>query len=704
MMMSSSVLTSPSGVTDFGPENPFFVPSTLPFQAPRFDLIRDSDYQPAIEAGIAEQLGEVRAIAEDPSAPTFENTLVAMERTGALFQRVMAAFSAVAGANTNPELERVQQEEAPRLAAHFDAIYLDTQLFERVAAVYETRDMLGLGEESLRLLDVYYQRFVRAGARLNDDDKARLKQINEEESSLSNAFKSKVLAATRDGAFATADEGALAGLDAGQMGAAERAARMRGQDGWVLPLQNTTQQPYLAALRVRETRRALFQSSLMRTEQGGENDTRTTVLRLAALRAEKAKLLGFDSYAAWKLEDQMAKTPEAAVKFLDALVPAAKANVAAEAKEIQVVIDAQSSGSQEGGFTLQPWDWDFYSEQVRRAKHDLDEAEVRPYFELNSVLKNGVFYAASQLYGLRFRELMGIPVWHIDVRVYEVLEEDGSPLALFYCDNFKRDNKNGGAWMSSFVRQSKLLGTLPVIYNVANIPKPADGEAALISFSEVTTLFHEFGHALHGMFSSVEYAGLSGTSVARDFVEFPSQFNEHWATYPAIFDNYANHYETGAAMPMELAAKLKSAADFNQGYELTEVLVAAELDMEWHTLMAGAEVKSTDAFEKAALEKKGLALEYVPPRYRSSYFSHVWGGGYAAGYYAYLWAEMLNHDGYAWFEANGGLTRANGERLRAMVLSKGNVEDLATMYTAWLGREPEIAPMLKARGLLGVAG
>jgi peptidyl-dipeptidase Dcp len=629
---------------------------------------------------------------------------VAMERTGALFQRVMAAFSAVAGANTNPELERVQQEEAPRLAAHFDAIYLDTQLFERVAAVYETRDMLGLGEESLRLLDVYYQRFVRAGARLNDDDKARLKQINEEESSLSNAFKSKVLAATRDGAFATADEGALAGLDAGQMGAVERAARMRGQDGWVLPLQNTTQQPYLAALRVRETRRALFQSSLMRTEQGGENDTRTTVVRLAALRAEKAKLLGFDSYAAWKLEDQMAKTPEAAVKFLDALVPAAKANVAAEAKEIQVVIDAQSSGSQEGGFTLQPWDWDFYSEQVRRAKHDLDEAEVRPYFELNSVLKNGVFYAASQLYGLRFRELMGIPVWHIDVRVYEVLEEDGSPLALFYCDNFKRDNKNGGAWMSSFVRQSKLLGTLPVIYNVANIPKPADGEAALISFSEVTTLFHEFGHALHGMFSSVEYAGLSGTSVARDFVEFPSQFNEHWATYPAIFDNYANHYETGAAMPMELAAKLKSAADFNQGYELTEVLVAAELDMEWHTLMAGAEVKSTDAFEKAALEKKGLALEYVPPRYRSSYFSHVWGGGYAAGYYAYLWAEMLNHDGYAWFEANGGLTRANGERLRAMVLSKGNVEDLATMYTAWLGREAEIAPMLKARGLLGVAG
>jgi peptidyl-dipeptidase Dcp len=703
-MMSSSILTSPSDVTGFGPENPFFVPSTLPFQAPRFDQIKDSDYQPAIEAGMAEQLTEVRAIAEDPSAPTLENTLVAMEKTGALFQRAMAAFSAVAGANTNPELERVQQEEAPRLAAHFDAIYLDSRLFERVAAVYETRKTLGLSAESLRLVEVYYQRFVRAGAQLSEADKERLKKINEEESSLSNGFKSKVLAATRDSAFATDDEGALAGLDTGQMGAAERAAKMRGQDGWVLPLQNTTQQPYLAGLTVRETRRALFERSLIRTERGDENDTQKTVLRLAELRAEKARLLGFDSYAAWKLEDQMAKTPEAAVKFLDALVPAAKANVAAEAQEIQAVIDAQSNGSQEGGFVVQPWDWDFYSEQVRRAKHDLDEAEVRPYFELNSVLQNGVFYAASQLYGLQFRELMGIPVWHIDVRVYEVLEEDGRPLALFYCDNFKRDNKNGGAWMSSFVRQSKLLGTLPVIYNVANIPKPADGEAALISFSEVTTLFHEFGHALHGMFSAVEYAGLSGTSVARDFVEFPSQFNEHWATYPAIFDNYAKHYETGAAMPVELAAKLKSAADFNQGYELTEVLAAAELDMEWHTLMAGAVVESTDAFEKAALEKKDLALEYVPPRYRSSYFSHIWGGGYAAGYYAYLWAEMLDHDGYAWFEANGGLTRANGERLRAMVLSRGNAEDLATMYKAWLGREPEIAPMLKARGLLNAAG
>jgi peptidyl-dipeptidase Dcp len=703
-MMSSGILTSPSGVTGYGPENPFFVPSTLPFQAPRFDQIKDSDYQPAIEAGMAEQLEEVRAIAEAPSGPTFENTLLAMERTGALFQRAMAAFGAVAAANTNPELERVQQEEAPRLAAHFDAIYLDTRLFERVAAVYEERETLGLSAESLRLVEIYYQRFVRAGARLNDGDKARLKQINEEESSLSNGFKSKVLAATRDGAFATADEDALAGLDAGQMGAAERAAKMREQDGWVLPLQNTTQQPYLAGLRVRETRRTLFERSLMRTERGGENDTRATVLRLAELRAEKARLLGFDSYAAWKLEDQMAKTPEAAVKFLDALVPAAKANVAAEAREIQAVIDAESNGSGVSWFAVQPWDWDFYSEQVRRAKHDLDEAEVRPYFELNSVLENGVFYAASQLYGLKFRELMGIPVWHVDVRVYEVLEEDGSPLALFYCDNFKRDNKNGGAWMSSFVRQSKLLGTLPVIYNVANIPKPADGEAALVSFSEVTTLFHEFGHALHGMFSAVEYAGLSGTSVARDFVEFPSQFNEHWATYPAIFDNYAKHYETGAAMPAELAAKLKGAADFNQGYELTEVLAAAELDMEWHTLTADAVVESTDAFEMAALEKKDLALGYVPPRYRSSYFSHIWGGGYAAGYYAYLWAEMLDHDGYAWFEANGGLTRANGDRLRAMVLSKGNTEDLATMYKAWLGREPEIAPMLKARGLVGSLG
>jgi peptidyl-dipeptidase Dcp len=678
----------------FGPDNPFYAKSTLPFQAPPFDKIKDSDYQPAIEAGMAEQLKEMHAIADDPAAPTFENTVVAMEKTGALFNRVMAAFSGVAGANTNPELERIQQEEAPKLAAHNDAIYLDSKLFHRVAAVYEQREALKLSGEQLRLAEFYYLQFVHAGANLSDADKAKLKKLNEEESTLSNAFRTKVLAGTKESAYFTADKSALAGLTDAQMSAAATAAKERKKDGWVLPLQNTTQQPYLSSLSVRGTRQALFEDSWTRTERGDGNDTRSTVARLAQLRAEKGKLLGHDSYAGWKLEDQMAKTPENALKFMDALVAPATANAADEAKDIQAVIDAQKVG-----FSVEPWDWEFYSEQVRKAKYDLDESQVRPYFELNNVLQNGVFYAANQLYGVSFKERKDIPVWNPDVRVFEVSDADGKPLALFYCDYYKRDNKNGGAWMSNFVDQSKLTGALPVVYNIANLPKPAEGEPALISFTDVVTMFHEFGHGLHGMFAASEYPSLSGTSVARDFVEFPSQFNEHWATYPAIFDHYAKHYKTGAAMPAELAAKIKKAADFNQGYKLTELLAAAELDMQWHSLPAGEGVKDPDAFEKAALAKKGFTLSYVPPRYRSSYFSHIWGGGYAAGYYAYLWSEMLDDDAFQWFQDHGGLTRANGDRFRAMVLSRGNTEDLATMYAAWLGSEPQIGPMLKYRGL-----
>jgi peptidyl-dipeptidase Dcp len=678
----------------FGPGNPFYAKSTLPFQAPPFDKIKDSDYQPAIEAGMAEQLKEMRAIADDPAAPTVENTVIAMEKTGALFNRVMAAFSGVAGANTNPELERIQQEEAPKLAAHQDAIYLDSKLFHRVAAVYDQREALKLSGEQLRLLEFYYLQFVHAGANLSDADKTKLKKLNEEESTLSNAFRTKVLAGTKDAAYFTADKGALAGLTDAEVSAAATAAKDRKKDGWVVPLQNTTQQPYLSSLSVRGTRQALFEDSWTRTERGDGNDTRATVARLAQLRAEKGKLLGHDSYAGWKLEDQMAKTPENALKFMDALVAPATANAADEAKDIQAVIDAQK-----GGFSVEPWDWEFYSEQVRKAKYDLDESQVRPYFELNNVLQNGVFYAANQLYGLSFKERKDIPVWNPDVRVFEVSDADGKPLALFYCDYYKRDNKSGGAWMSNFVDQSKLTGTLPVVYNVANLPKPAAGEPALISFSDVVTMFHEFGHGLHGMFAASEYPSLSGTSVARDFVEFPSQFNEHWATYPAVFDHYAKHYKTGAAMPAELAAKIKKAEDFNQGYKLTELVAAAELDMQWHTVPAGEGLKDPDAFEKAALAKKGFTLSYVPPRYRSSYFSHIWGGGYAAGYYAYLWSEMLDDDAFQWFQDHGGLTRANGDRLRAMVLSRGNTEDLAKMYAAWLGSEPQIGPMLKYRGL-----
>jgi len=678
----------------FGPSNPFYAPSTLPFHAPPFDKIKDEDYQPAIEAGMAEELSETQVIADNPAPPTFENVLVAMEKTGRLLRRATAAFFGVAQANTNPVLQKVRTVEAPKLAAHQDAIYLNAKLFARVAALYKQRQSLNLDPESLRLLEVTYDRFIRSGANLSDADKTELKKLNEEISTLSTDFSTKLLATTKDGAYVTADKGALAGMSDAQIAAAAQSAQSRKQEGYVIPLQNTTQQPDLASLSVRATREALFEKSWNRAERGDANDTRDDIARLAQLRARRAQLLGYPNHAAWKLGDQMAKTPEAALKFMDALVPGATAKAANERKDIQDVIDAQK-----GDFTVQPWDWDFYSEQVRKAKYDLNDADVKPYFELNNVLENGVFYTANQLYGITFKERKDIPVYHPDMRVFEVSNADGKPLALFYCDYFKRDNKNGGAWMGVFVDQSRLLGTLPAVFNVANLPKPAPGEPALISFTDVTTMFHEFGHALHGMFANTMYSSLSGAAVPRDFVEFPSQFNEHWALYPAVFTHYARHYKTGAPMPSDLVAKIKKAENFNQGYKLTELVAAAELDMQWHTLPAGAALQQPDAFEKQALEKTHVLLSAVPPRYRSSYFSHIWGSGYSAGYYAYLWSEMLDDDAYQWFEEHGGLTRANGDRFRQMVLSRGNTLDLAKMYASWRGKEPSVEPMMKYRGL-----
>jgi peptidyl-dipeptidase Dcp len=712
MMMAGAVVLGTNGVgaegqAAFGPGNPFYAASTLPYQAPPFDKIKDTDYQPAFEAGMAEQRKEIDAIANNPAAPTFENTLVALEKSGALYNRVQFVFDGVNQANTNPVLEKVDEIESPKRAAQDDAIYLNEKLFQRVSAIYKQMDSLGLDAESKRLLDVYYKHFIHQGANLSEADKVQLKKLNEEESTLENSFRTKLLAATKAAAYTTTDKAALKGLSDAELKAAADAAKERKMAGYVLPLQNTTQQPVLASLEDRATRQAVFTDSWERSERGGANDTRETIARLAKVRAEKAKLLGYPNYAAWTLEDQMAKTPEAAEKFMDALVPASTAKARDEGKDIQDLIDSQATGAaqaagaaQKGGFKLQPWDWEFYSEQVRKAKYDLNEDQVKPYFELNNVLENGVFYAASQLYGITFKERKDIPVYQPDVRVFEVFDANGKPLALWYCDYFKRDNKSGGAWMSNFVNQSKLLGTLPVIYNVANFQKPSAGEPALISFSDVTTMFHEFGHALHGMFADAEYPLLSGTNVPRDFVEFPSQFNEHWASYPAVFDHYAKHYKTGAAMPPELAAKLRKAEKFNQGYLLTELLAAAELDMQWHTIPADAATENVDAFEKAALEKKDVALTTVPPRYRSSYFMHIWSNGYAAGYYAYLWSEMLDDDAYQWFEDHGGLTRANGDRFRSMVLSKGNTEDLGKMYAEWLGAEPSTAPMLKDRGLV----
>ena len=690
---ASASAQMPAPTAAFGPNNPFYAPSTLPFQAPPFDKIKDSDYQPAIDAGMAMQINEVEAIANNTAPPTFENTIVALERTGQLLSRAMLVFNCVTGANINDELQKVQTYEAPRLAAQQDAIYLNSKLFARVKAIYDQRASLHLDPESLRLVEYDYQQFVKAGANLSDADKAKLKKLNEEESTLENTFQEKLLAAAKAGAFSTTDVKTLAGLTEAQIAAAAEDAKTHG---WRIPLQNTTQQPDLAFLTDRAARQAIFENSWNRAERGDANDTRAVIARLAQLRAEKASLLGFPNYAAWNLTDQMAKNPEAAKKFLDALVPASTARASGEAKDIQALIDAQG-----GGFKVEPWDWEFYSEQVRKAKYDLNQSEIKPYFELNNVLENGVFYAAHELYGLTFKERKDLPVYQQDVRVFEVFDADAKPLALWYCDYFKRDNKNGGAWMDVLVGQSKLLGQLPVVFNVANFDKPAPGQPALLSFDDVTTMFHEFGHGLHGMFANTVYPSLSGTQVPRDFVEFPSQFNEHWASYPSVFAHYARHYKTGAPMPAELMAKIVKSKTFNEGYDFTEILAASELDLEWHTLPSSAPLQDPDKFEIEALRRTHLDLSYVPPRYRSSYFLHIWANGYAAGYYAYSWSEMLDDDAFQWFQDHGGLTRSNGDRFRQMVLSRGNTEDLEKMYDTWRGGEPSIEPMLKDRGLKG---
>jgi peptidyl-dipeptidase Dcp len=684
----------PAVAQQFGPENPFYAVSTLPFQAPPFDKIKDTDYQPAIEAGIADQQREIQAIVDNPAPPDSANTIVAYEKSGQLLRRVRSAFNGVSEADTNPALQAVDKAETPKLTAAEDAIVLNPKLFSRVQAIYKQRDTVHLDAQQKRLVEVMYDRFVHAGANLNEADKTRLKEINGQLSVLSNSFRDRLLAATKAGAFATTNKAALAGLSDGQIAAAAQAAKKRGQDGYVILLQNTTQQPVLQMLSDRATRKAIFDNSWDRTERGGDTDTRDTIAQIAKLRAERAKLLGYPDFAAWKIEDQMAKTPETALKFMDALVGPTTAKARGEAKDIQAVID-----SQKGGFKLAAYDWEFYSDQVRKAKYDLDDAEVRPYFELNTVLKDGVFYAATLLYGITFKERTDIPVYNPDVRVFEVTDADGKPLALFYCDYFKRDSKNGGGWTSSFVGASKLMGTKPAVYNVTNFQKPAPGEPALISADDVRTMFHEFGHALHAMFAQVDYPDLGG-NIPRDFVEVPSQFNEHWASDPQVLAHYARHYKTGAPMPAELVAKLHKAETFNQGYELTELLSAAELDMQWHLLPADAPLQSPDAFETVALQKTKLALDAVPPRYRSTYFQHIWSGGYSAGYYAYLWSEMLDDDAYAWFTQHGGLTRANGDRFRAMVLSKGSSEDFEPMYEKWRGGKPTIDGMLKQRGLV----
>ncbi|WP_343269898.1 M3 family metallopeptidase [Kordiimonas marina] len=677
-------------------DNPFAKESTLPYQAPPFNMIKDSDYQPAFIEGMKLHIAEIDKIANNPAAPTFDNTIVAMEKSGRMLDRVSEAFFGVVQANTDDTLDKVQAAVSPKLSQHQDAIFLNDKLFKRVQTLYNERAKLGLDSEQAMLLKIYYQQFVRAGALLSPSDKAKLREMNTKLSKLETSFSQKLIAAAKDGALVVDNEKALAGLDKGTIAAAAADAKARGLDGkWILPLQNTTQQPALQSLSDRETREALFKKSWSRAELGDANDTRDTIEQIAHIRAQKAQLLGFPNWAAYKLEDQMVKTPKVAEDFIAKLVgPTTKAEKR-EAAEIQKEITASGKN-----FKMKPYDWNYYSEKIRKAKYDLDESQIKPYFELHTVLEKGVFYAANQLYGLTFKKRTDIPVYQPDVMVYEVFDKDGSKLGLMYFDYYKRDNKSGGAWMSNFVGQSKLLGTKPVIYNVANFTKPAAGQPALISFDDVTTMFHEFGHALHGLFADQMYPTLSGTNTARDFVEFPSQFNEHWALDDKVLANYAINYKTGEKIPAALVEKIKKASKFNQGYALGELVAAAKLDLAWHSLPASAPKQDVDTFEAKTLASMGLDTKDVPPRYRSSYFLHIWANGYSAGYYAYLWTQMLENDAYAWMKEHGGLTRANGQRFRDMILSRGHTEDYDTMFKAFYGKEPDVGPMLEDRGFI----
>jgi peptidyl-dipeptidase Dcp len=676
--------------------NPFAKPSTLPLETPDFSKIKDSDYLPALLAGMAQQKREVMAIANNPAPPTFNNTLVAMERSGLLLERANLAFNAVNGANTNDTLQATDTKTAPLFAAHNDFIFLNAKLFARVKTLHDNQASLGLNAEQAKLLQVYYDQFVHAGAELSPAKQTELKAYNKRLSTLTSAFGQKLLAAAKAGALHVNDASALAGLSQEQIASAQEAAKSRKLSGYVLPLQNTTQQPALESLTSHDTRQQLFEASLNRAEHGDANDTRAIVREIAQLRAKKAALFGYSNWADYTLFDQMAKNRATAIGFLDRLAPAVAAKQQREAADIRAL--AQSQGAT---FTPTAADWNFYAEQIRKQRYALDSDQLKQYFEFNKVLEDGVFYAANQLYGLTFKERKDIPTWSPDMRVFDVIDTNGAQLAIFMIDPWKRDNKNGGAWMSNLVNQSYLRGTKPVIFNVENFTKPAPGQPMLISWDDVTTMFHEFGHALHGMFAAQTYPTLQGTNVARDFVEFPSQFNENWALDPKVLPHYAVHYQTGQTIPPELIQKVLAARTFNQGYDVGEVLEAAHLDLDWHSLPATAPLQDVDKFEADALAKSGYDTADVPPRYRSSYFLHIWSNGYSAGYYAYPWTRMLGQDAFAWFQSHGGLTRANGQRFRNMVLSRGNTLDLAEMYRGFTGHDPSIQPYLDYYGLSG---
>jgi peptidyl-dipeptidase Dcp len=698
-MIATSLILSANAAAE-APDaagNPFLAISGLPYQYPPFNEIQDAHYAPAFAEGMRRQLAEINAIADSTAAPTFENTIVDMERSGQLLDRVSNVFFNLTSANTNDALENLERDLSPKLAAHRDAIRLNIMLFDRVQALYDKRESLGLDAESARLLERTHTDFVRAGARLSAADKEKLKLLNRELATLATTFSQNVLKETNTSAIVVDRRDALAGLSDDAIAAAAEAAKARGLKGkYVVALMNTTEQPPEAALIARAMRLRLHDASVARGSHGGEFDNRAVVLQLVKLRAERARLLGYPSHAAYVLEDETAGTTSAVNELLAKLAAPAVANARREAHAIQEQIDAEN-----GGFQLAAQDWAFYTEKVRKARYDFDESQLRPYFEIDNVLQKGVFFAANKLYGLSFKERKDLPVYQPSVRVFEVFNADGTPLALFLTDFYARGNKRGGAWMNAYVSQSGLLQTRPVVANHLNVPQPPADEPTLLTFDEVRAMFHEFGHALHGMFSTVRYPRFSGTSVPRDFVEFPSQVNEMWADWPEVLNNYARHYQTGEPMPRALLDKVLATRKFNQGFSTTEYLAAALLDQRWHQLTPEQVPTDAIAFEAAALKQDGVDFAPVPPRYRSTYFSHVFAdaSGYSAGYYAYIWSAVLDADSVEWFKENGGLKRKNGDWFREQLLSRGGSADAMVLFRGFRGREPRIEPLLERHGL-----
>jgi peptidyl-dipeptidase Dcp len=679
------------------PTNPVLAPSPLPFQMPQFDKITDADFAPAYDTALAEHTAEIAKIAHDPAPPTFDNTIVALERSGQSLTRVAMTFNNLNASKTDDALQALDEALAPKLSAHRDAILHDPDLFARVDAVFQSKDSLGLAPEALQLLTRTHLEFVRAGARLSADDKVKLEALNARLSTLETQFEQNNRNAMTDGGVVVDDVAELDGLSPEEISAAAEAATAKGQPGkWILALQNTTGQPCLASL----TNRALRERVEAASEQRGAVNL-PVVSEIVTIRAQKAALLGYPTFAAYALEDETAGTATAVDAILVDLGAAALAQAKREQAEIQAVIDREAKAAHAKTFAVQPWDWAYYAEKVRKEKYSFDESEVKPYFELDRVLNDGLFYSATQLYGVTFKERKDLPVYHPDVRVFEVDEADGTPIGLLLLDYFQRDGKSGGAWMDNYVGQSKLLGTKPVVVNNLNIPKPAPGQPVLLSFDEVGTMFHEFGHGVNGLFSNATYPTLSGTNTPPDFVEYPSQFNEMWARDPGVLAHYAKHYQTGEPMPKALFDKVLAAQNFGTGYGTLEYIAAAKLDMAWHEIPASA-VPPADgvmAFEAAALKSAGLAFPAVPPRYHTQYFAHAFAGGYEAGYYAYIWSEVLARDTGAWFMTNGGMTRANGDKYRALVLSRGRIEEPSAMFEALYGKKPEVGPLLDYHGL-----